>query len=164
MTNARILELVDIFQDLKPQQLELIYSICKERLYSRGAIIVEENTPSTEMYVIIEGQVEVVVNPKKFEPGKQQDEFQHVALLEKGQSFGEVALVDQGLRSASVRCLSETCRVFVISRKDFMDIIRKDMELGFIVMSNLAADLCLKIRQTSFLVREKLLYSPSRES
>ncbi len=163
MTDARILELVDIFQDLKPKQLEMVYNICKERIYSQGTFIVEENTPSKEMYVILEGDVEVIVDPNKFERGKEGRDFQRIALLQKGQSFGEVALVDQGLRSASVRCNSDTCRVFVIDRKDFMAIIKKDVELGFIVMSNLAADLCLKIRQTSFFVREKLLYSPSKD-
>jgi CRP/FNR family cyclic AMP-dependent transcriptional regulator len=156
MNKGRILELVDIFSDLKPKQLELVYQLCKEMIFEKGEIIVEEQSPSTEIYIIMEGEVDVVVGP--------QGKSRRIALLQKGQTFGEIALVDQGLRSASVRCISETCRVFLINRDDFIRLMKTNLDMGFSVMYNLAADLCLRIRQTTYLVRDSLLYVPPKES
>jgi signal-transduction protein with cAMP-binding, CBS, and nucleotidyltransferase domain len=60
--SARILELVDIFSDLSPQQLEKIYNICSEETYTQGQVIFEERSPSKEIYIVIEGEVEILVN------------------------------------------------------------------------------------------------------
>ena len=103
----------------------------------------------------MEGEVEVVVGSH--------GGSRRIALLQKGQTFGEIALVDQGLRSASVRCITETCRVFLIDRDDFIRLLKTNLDMGFSVMYNLAADLCLRIRQTTYLVRDSLLYVPPKE-
>ena len=145
MSDASILEIVDIFQDLNPDQLNLIYNICYEKVCSRGTVIVKENTPTTEMYVILEGQMEVLIGIDRDGHPKEK----RVALLESGQSFGEVALVDQGLRSATVRCAAETCRLFEISRADLLKLLKEHTDIGFIVMFNLASDLCLKFRNAT---------------
>jgi CRP-like cAMP-binding protein len=73
-----------------------------------------------------------------------------IGTLGRGQSFGEVALVDQGLRSATVRCATETCRVLEISRNDLLELLRNYPDIGFKVMYNLAADICLKFRQATY--------------
>ncbi len=148
MGEAQILEIVDIFTDLSPDQLKLIYEICTEKACTLGTVLVKENTPSTEVYIILEGSVEVVVGFG----GINRDKEKRIAVLERGQSFGEIALVDQGLRSATVRCISKTCRLLEISREDLMNLLRTNPDIGFIVMHNLAADLCLKIRQATYRV------------
>lgn len=155
MSSAEILELVDIFTDLKASQLERIYSACTPKTYHQGDVIFAENSPSTEFYVILEGKVEIRVNP---DTANQNTAPQVIALLDRGQSFGEIALVDQGRRSASAVCGSTTCEVLVIKRQDFMRLMKEDYEMGFWVMSNLAADLCTKIRNTNYRARESLLY------
>jgi len=154
MTDSRILELVDIFSDLTPHQLELIYSVCKEKIYTRGALIIEEYTPSREFYVLIDGEVEVLVGLHEA------DGPRRIAVMDRGHSFGEVALVDQGLRMASVRCTSEICRVFEIDRADLMRLSTENLEIGFAVMQNLAIDLCWKMRQTQYMARDGVMYLP----
>jgi CRP-like cAMP-binding protein len=144
--NAQILETVEIFSDLTPEQLEMIYQISTEKICTKGTVIVKENTLSTEIYVILEGEVEILVGTSSLSGGKEK----RIGLLERGQSFGEVALVDEGLRSATVRCLSDTCRVLEISRNDLFRLLREDPRIGFMVMYNLAADLCLKFRQAAY--------------
>lgn len=154
MADARILENVDIFSDLSTAQLELIFTVCRERTYGQGAMVVEEFTPSTEFYIVLDGELEVLVGQNESGGPKR------IAALDHGSSFGEIALVDQGLRSASVRCVSESCRLLVINRDDLMKLMKENLELGFKVIYNLAADLCLKIRNTQYLAREPLLYGP----
>jgi CRP-like cAMP-binding protein len=162
MTDARVLELVDIFSDLTPRQLQSIYTICQEKVFAQGVFIVEENTPSQEFYIILDGEVEILVSADQTPEGKGRD-LRRIALLKTGQTFGEIALVDQGLRSASARCVSKTCRLLMIDRDAFMKLLKSNLNVGFTVMYNLAADLCLKIRQTQYLMREGLLYGPRRE-
>jgi len=146
MSDARILQTVDIFADLNQLQLEKIYDICNEMICTHGTVVVKENTPSTEIYIIIEGTVEILVGFV----GLNNSGEKRVGILDRGQSFGEVALVDQGLRSATVRCASETCRLLEISRTDFLNLLKANPDIGFTVMFNLAADLCLKFRQASY--------------
>jgi CRP/FNR family transcriptional regulator, cyclic AMP receptor protein len=145
MNSARILETVEIFMDLSPSQLTKIYDICTEIHCTKGTNIVKENTLSTEIYVILDGEVELLVEQRN----EGESTEKRVGTFGRGQSFGEIALVDQGLRSATVRCLSETCRLLEISRKDLLALLKENSEIGYQVMYNLAADLCLKFRQAA---------------
>ena len=147
MIDSQILEIVEVFSDLTSEQLEKIYSICTEKVCSQNTTIVKENTPSTEMYIILEGEVEVSVHE-----AMGLDREKKLLTLERGQSFGEVTLVDQGLRAATVRCSSETCRLLEISRSDMLNLLQSNPEIGFKVLYNLAADLCLKLRQATYRV------------
>jgi CRP-like cAMP-binding protein len=152
-----ILEQVDIFEELTPGQLDLIDDICEEKSYNRGEVIFEENSPSREFYVITDGQVEIQIDPDTIGDGTDSYQPTTIATLRRGQSFGEVAIVDPGVRSASAKCGSETCRVLMIARDDFLKLLEDDNQMGYIVMRNFAVDLSLKIRQTNLLVRESLM-------
>lgn len=162
MSNAQVLINVDMFSDLKPGQLEQIYKICKEAVYFQGEVIFKENTPSTEFYVILEGEVAIQVNPNLITSAGQDYAAETIAVLYTGQSFGEVALVDQGLRSASAICHSTTCKTLIIKRDDLIQLLNHNPRMGFTVMMNLATDLCTKIRLSNLNLREGLLYLPKQ--
>ncbi len=159
MTNVYILEQVDIFADLNPSQLALVEDICDEKVYSRGEVIFEENSASSEFYIILDGEVEIQVDPDTIGDGSDIHQPTTIAVLRRGQSFGEVALVDPGVRSASAQCRSERCRLLAISRQDFIGLLENNCGMGYMIMRNLAADLALKIRQTNLMVRESLMYA-----
>ena len=148
LNSSRLLETVEIFADLKQDQLDKIYDICNEIHCTKGTNIVKERTPSTEIYIILDGEVDILVTVG--EEGEEKEK--KIGSLGRGQSFGEVALVDQGLRSATVRCATETCRVFEISRNDFLKLLKLNPDIGYQVMYNLAADICLKFRQATYRV------------
>ena len=105
MTNILLLEQVDIFEDLAPDQLRLIDELCSEKNYAQGDVIFEENSSSREFYVIMDGEVEIQVDPDTIGDGKT-DAYQPstIAVLRRGQSFGEVTIVDPAVRSASAPC------------------------------------------------------------
>ena len=157
MTNIHVLEQVDIFEELTPSQLELIEEICTEKNYNQDEVIFEENSLSNEFYIIAEGEVEIQVDPDTIGDGTDSYQPTTIATLRRGQSFGEVAIVDPGVRSASAKCGSETCQLLVIDRNDFVKLLESDYQIGYIIMRNFAADLSLKIRQTNLLVRESLM-------
>ena len=157
MTDVYVLEQVDIFEELTAEQLALINDICRERSYSQGEVIFEENSLSREFCIIIEGEVEIQVDPDTIGSGEDEYQPSTIAVLRRGQSFGEVAIVDPGVRSASARCGSKSCKLLVIDRIDFLELLTSDYQMGYVVMRNFAADLALKIRQTNLLVRESLM-------
>jgi CRP-like cAMP-binding protein len=159
MSKKYILEQVDIFQDLDSNQLAAIEAVCQEKSYQQGEVIFKENLTSNEFYIIAEGEVEIQVDPDTIGDGSNLHEPTTIAVLRRGQSFGEVALVDPGVRSASARCRSQTSQLLVIERKDFMKLLESNYEMGYVIMRNLAADLALKIRQTNLMVRESLMYA-----
>ena len=91
----------DIFYQLTPTQLELVANLCQEVVYQTGEIIFRENSSSKELYVIAQGEIEITITPSMTESGSGSEKETEIAKLRRGQSFGEVALVDEGLRSAS---------------------------------------------------------------
>lgn len=159
MSKRYILEQIDIFQELDSSQLSLIEQICHEKSFNKGDIIFKENLASNEFYIIAEGEIEIQVDPDTIGDGSDIHEPTTIAVLRRGQSFGEVALVDPGVRSASARCRSGASKLLVIERKDFMKLLESNYEMGYMIMRNLAADLALKIRQTNLMVRESLTYA-----
>jgi CRP-like cAMP-binding protein len=155
----RQLKQADVFYDLDTEQLEKIQAICTQVTLEKGTVIFEENSPGDKMYVVIRGAVDVQVDPKTL--GLETDTGPTtIATLRQGQTFGELVLVDQGLRSASAQVATHTARLFVIKRNDLISLCEKDYKLGYLIMRNIAAEMAFKIRGTDLIVREQLLWRP----
>jgi len=153
----------DIFMDFTGEQLQALASICQQRSFDMGDLLFEENSASDELYVIARGEVEILVDPMLVSDHQRTSPRPStIATLRRGQSFGEIALVDQGLRSASARIARPDTRLVIIPRDGLMALCDEDPVLGYQLMYNLAADLALKIRNTDLMMREKLLYARSR--
>jgi CRP-like cAMP-binding protein len=158
MSVVTVLKQADIFYELTTTQLELIASICEERHYQTGDIIIAENSVGEELYVIANGEVEIQVDSALISGGKSTG-LLTIATLRRGQSFGEVALVDEGRRSAAARCAQHDTHLIVIPRDKLMLLCDTYPPLGYRLMRNLAADLAMKIRNTDLQVREQLIWS-----
>ena len=160
MSVVSVLRQADIFYELTTTQLELIASICEERQYDTGDVVFAENTAGDELYVIANGEVDIQVDPGLVGAApKDASGPRTIATLRRGQSFGEVALVDQGRRSAAARCNQHDTRLVAIPRDKLMLLCDTYPALGYHLMRNLAADLAMKIRNTDLQVREQLIWS-----
>lgn len=154
----------DIFYQFTPTQLEKVANLYQEVVFQAGEIIFKENSSSKELYVIAQGEVEILINPSTIgsaSDNKYTDSV--IATLRRGQSFGEIALVDEGLRSASARATQKETRLLVISRDKLIMLCETYPQLGYRLMYNLAADLAMKIRNTDLRIREQLLYKPQED-
>lgn len=162
MTMLSIVAQADIFYDLTPEQLELIASICEEQRCRVGETVFGENSPSKDMYIVAQGEVEIRIDPKLVIGTQPAGDTPPVtiATVRPGQVFGEIALVDQGLRSAGARVSQHDTRLIVIGRDSLMALCDAHPDLGYRVMRNLAADLSLKIRSTDIEMRAQLLRRP----
>lgn len=155
----------DIFYQFTPTQLEMVANLCQEVVFQTGEIIFKENSSSKELYIITQGEVEILINPSMVSPssGKNKESDSVIATMRRGQSFGEVALVDEGLRSASARAVQRETHLLVISRDKLIMLCETYPQLGYRLMYNLAADLAMKIRNTDLRIREQLLYKPQED-
>ena len=159
-----ILKQTEIFLGMNNTQLELIAGICSERIFQENEIIFLEGASSDELYVIAAGEVDIQINPALVSrtPNRVLPSST-IASLTRGQCFGEIALVDQGVRSATARAAQKGTRVLVLPSDRLLGLCTSFPELGYQIMSNLAADMALKMRNTDLMIREELLYSGIRK-
>jgi len=159
--NLTFLKQSDIFYQFTQTQLELVANLCIEKTYHAGEIIFAENNSSKELYVIAQGEVNIVVDPGIVgTEGKSERTI--IATLRRGQSFGEIALVDEGLRSATAEAKSKDTRLLAIPRDKLIMLCETYPQLGYRLMYNLAADLAMKIRNADLRIREKVLYGQQK--
>jgi CRP-like cAMP-binding protein len=151
----------EIFYQFTPTQLELVGNLCQEVVFTTGDIVFQENSGSKELYVITQGEVDILIS-RGVSGGADKKETA-VARLRRGQSFGEVALVDEGLRSASARAAQKDTHLLVIQRDKLIMLCETYPQLGYRLMYNLAADLAMKIRNTDLRIRDQLLYKPNEK-
>lgn len=157
MSVVDILKQADIFYDFTQSQLELIASICTEKEYEYGDTIFAEHGASDELYIVIDGEVEIQVDPGLIK-GKT-GASQTIAMVRRGQSFGEMALLDEGRRSASARSGSTGARLLGIPRDKLIALCEAYPKLGYRLMYNVAVDLSMKIRNADIQIREQLLWN-----
>ncbi|MBK8900669.1 MAG: cyclic nucleotide-binding domain-containing protein [Anaerolineaceae bacterium] len=160
---SAILSVTDIFDTFTETQLQLVAALCESNTYQTGDILLRENEQTTEMYIIARGGVEVIMNPTFVGSDVTEGEMVVLTELRQGQVFGEVALVDQGMRSATIRVSQANTLLLRIARGRLMQLCDTYPELGYKLMKNLAADLAFKIRNTDLTIRQyQLMLSQSK--
>jgi len=102
---------IPLFSDLEEEERKTLSSKAITRHYPRNTIIINEGDSSDSLYFILSGRVKVFLND---------DEGKEVILNTQGTGdyFGEMALLDSGPRSASVKTLEDS-KMAVISKTDF---------------------------------------------
>lgn len=162
MDYVNILKRTDIFYDLDEEQLKMVAELCHEVHYRTGEMVFHEQSASDDLYVIARGEIEILVDPSIIEAAPVTPRPVTIATMRAGQAFGEIALVDQGLRSAGARAAAKDTRLLVIPRAKLLNLCDQYPELGYRVMRNLAADLALKMRGADLTIREQLLWGGRR--
>jgi HlyB family type I secretion system ABC transporter len=89
--------------------------------YEFGDLIVREGEPADAFYVLVSGRARVI---KRTEKGEELA----LASLRPGSEFGDAALLEGGVRTASVRC-STTVEVLKLEREAFLGLLREHPEL-----------------------------------
>ncbi|MEI6289477.1 MAG: cyclic nucleotide-binding domain-containing protein [Chloroflexota bacterium] len=155
---VNILKTSDIFFQFTQAQMEMVAAISKEKSFSSGDIIIEENAKSKDLYLIASGDVTIFIQSKE-----NYDQIQILATLGKGQTFGEIALVDEGHRSASVKAKDGYVKLLEIPRDKLLMLCETYPSLGFRLMSNLAANLAMMVRNADRAVSNKTLPKPEKK-
>src|SRR5215212_9491140 len=105
---------IPLFADISQEDLEQLYRMAETVSIPAGQLVLREGDPGDSLYVVLAGELEVTK--------RQGDQEVLLALYEPGQFFGEMALLEQARRSASVRTLEES-RLLIISRAAFQTLL-----------------------------------------
>jgi CRP/FNR family cyclic AMP-dependent transcriptional regulator len=134
----------DMFNGLSDEEFSKVAALCTETSYRAGDTILNIKDATDNFYLIRDGTVQIITNPDVLE-AKPELANSVLVTLGKGQSFGEMGLVDRGVRSATVRAAADT-ELYAINCEEFLALCQEDTHLGFLVMRNIAADLSFKLR------------------
>jgi CRP/FNR family transcriptional regulator, cyclic AMP receptor protein len=155
MSIIELLQRSELFIGLDAEQIEQIADLSYEEAHDANEIIISEGEPSDEMYIISQGLVEVLISSGMIPDVPGPPQLTSLVRLGRGQFFGEMALVDRGARSATVRCVKDDTILRVIPRQAFWELCDNNHHIGYVVMRNIASDLSFKIRHRNIQTRLK---------
>ncbi|OIP40289.1 MAG: hypothetical protein AUK47_08805 [Deltaproteobacteria bacterium CG2_30_63_29] len=132
---------ISLFQNLTYQEMLQVMPITYERHFKTGEVIINEGESGEELYLLIRGTCDVVAGDIK------------LATIKTGHPFGELSLVDNQPRSATVSA-AEDCGVLVIRRADF-EMLTQSGPLATKLLWNVINDLAARLRAASDRIREQ---------
>lgn len=100
--------------------------------YADGEIIVAQGDPGSCMFIVQNGEVEVMA-----QDDNDPDNRVSLVVLKAGDIFGEMALFNKAPRSATVRAKGEA-RVLTVDRRGFMKRVHQDPSLGYRILGKLS--------------------------
>lgn len=127
---AQFLTRVPMFQGLTERQLKRLAGRFRERTYTKDAIVVEQGKIGIGLFVVVEGEAEVI---RTHVDGT----VIRVDTLAATDFFGELSLLDDAPRTASVRALGDL-KCIALSKLDFLDELHDDPEMAVEMLKTMA--------------------------
>ena len=143
MKKIELLQTVSIFWDLKQEELGYIAEKMVARHYDNGNYIFLEDSDGEQCFFVLEGSVKVTRLSKD---GREVI----LAMLNEGDFFGEMSLLDGESRSANVIALEKT-EVLTLDRRDFLDVVNDYPQIAVMLLKELAGRLRKSDRQIASL-------------
>ncbi|HEY8773024.1 MAG TPA: cyclic nucleotide-binding domain-containing protein [Gaiellaceae bacterium] len=119
------LQRVPLFADLNKQDLKQVARLFKERRFAEGETVIQEGSGGAAFFVIDSGEAKVVVGGEE------------TASLKPGDYFGEIALIDEGTRSATITATSELV-CYGLTFWDFRPLVEENGVIGWKLLQSLA--------------------------
>ena len=127
--STTLLHNVPLFAGLDEAQLNVLVRMVVRKNFGRNTKIIGAGDPTDSLYIIIDGRVKVLMSD---EQGREVI----LSILGRGEFFGEMGLLDDSPRSASVVTL-EPCELLSISKSDFKGTLAENFDLSLMVMRGL---------------------------
>jgi CRP-like cAMP-binding protein len=148
MENLTSYKKIFIFQDLDEDELQRVLQLARPRSFSANDVIIQEGESGNSMYIMCEGEVNIT---KRLTLVLDQDLPKEKRMIqlkaEDGVSFGEMALLENDTRTATVTALTD-CKLLELNRDDFLGFVRENSATGCKIMLRLAQLLSRFLRKT----------------
>lgn len=131
-----ILKKIPIFQYLTYNELVKTYSIISTKKFQKDEFIIKEGDIGQDFFILFKGKVAVLKGEIS------------VAELFPGSNFGEMGLVDNAPRSASIKAL-ETCYLMVVERSRFFELMKKEPQIAVKLLWSLLKVFSARLRATT---------------
>lgn len=122
---TELLQSVPIFAGLDPRELETIARTVHERTFAPGETVAQENQGGVGFFVIRAGEAKVTVGGNE------------VRRLRAGDHFGEIALITEGLRTATVTAESEL-KCYGLTPWEFRPLVQTNASIAWKILQALA--------------------------
>lgn len=137
---ASLLKRLKLFSDLESPSLLKLSSLFKEKIFKGGDTIFDEDSIGNSMMIITSGEVRV---SQKSDP----DNEEALVVLKKGDLFGEMGLLEDLPRSATVIAHTNVV-ILEIERVDFLGFLKTECEAGVKILLKLSKILSSRLRET----------------
>lgn len=145
-------------QGLSHSELMTLATFSREKRFPSGSFIFEEGDEGNEMYVILEGKARI----SKYIEGAGEEAL---AILERGDFFGEMSLIDGHPRSADAKAHDGPVTVLAFDRATFHEILSMDAHASFELLQLLCRLIARRLREmNSKLVGWSILAGPQEDS
>jgi CRP-like cAMP-binding protein len=131
-----------LFRHLDDESLARIAALATRRTASKGTLIFAQGDQGDALFGVAAGQVRISATDST-------GQERHIRDFGPGNTFGEIAILDGGTRTASAIAVADT-ELLVISRARFVDLLERDPSLAV----HLLKVLCERLRYTSELVED----------
>jgi CRP-like cAMP-binding protein len=136
-----LLRNVEILEGLNDKQLKKIARVFRERILHSSEVLFRQGDKANHLYIIKSGFVEVSLDsptPSARHP---------IRNLGLGQTVGEMSWIDRGVRSATVRAVTDSTIIAYVSFEALDELCKRNPKIGYLIFRNLAADLSFRLRQ-----------------
>lgn len=134
-----------LFRGLAAATIDEIVALSSRRSLEEGAVVFLHGDPGDSLYGVVTGKVRISVSG----PGGKEV---FLNIMEPGDSFGEIALLDGQPRTATATALTQT-ELLIVQREPFLALLRKESSLAL----HLIRQLCQRARWTSELMEDSVL-------
>lgn len=128
------------FKAFDKEDIAALNAVCAEEEFAKGSMIFQDEAAGDRMHIIKTGLVKIVKKVK--------DKDTTLAVLNPGDFFGEMALLDGMPRSAGARA-GDATTVVTITRQHYAELREKAPKTAFKLMDVLVTVLSMRLRQTN---------------
>lgn len=126
-----------LLKGLSSREVDTILEQMSAREFARGDAIFFEGDPGSALYIIVRGTVDIMRTPRK--------KSVRLATLTQGMFFGEIALVEDGPRSATAIAREQTT-LLCFFKSDFENVLKYHPRLSAKLTLRLAGILAQRLR------------------
>jgi len=138
-----------LFQDLEEEEIKAVLHRTVPRKFPAGTVIIQEGDPGDSLFIMVSGEVEIT---KQLTLVLDEDTPKERVMIrlsaENGVYFGEMALLENETRSATVTA-STDCALLELNQKDFLGLIWDNPTMGVKLLLRLSQVLSRHLRKTN---------------
>ena len=132
---------LDLFKGLKPEEYRLVESIVRPLIFEKGEVIIREGADAKLFFVVARGTVSVQIRV-------QGDRKKRVASIGPGLSFGEMALLDGGKRSADI-IADERVICYGLAVEQLQELAAEHPNIMITILGNLTREFSERLRHAN---------------
>jgi len=147
--HCELLQKISLFQDLEENEIRQVVNCTTPRNFQAGEVILQEGETGDSLFIMCQGEVEITKTlTLVLEKDTPREKVMIRLRAEDGVCFGEMALLENEARSATVTALSG-CNLLELHRREFMALIQENPQMGLKILLRLAQVLSRYLRKSN---------------